>query len=388
MGGLSNKYKGLSGVEATGGGGGSGDVVGPASSTDNAIARYDGATGKLIQNSVVIVDDSGNTTGIGNLSASGNFTLSGLAKKIFGDFSNTTRANRLALQTSTVNGNTRVPILPNGTARLAGIDCHDGSDADNSSFLQLHSDGTNNHAGLNSAKVGTGTTKNLVLQIDSVTRAKVNAADGTFQYLQPVNAQTGTTYTLVADDFAKLITINNASPVTITLPQQSTLVTTTGFFCKVRNLGVGVITFVKEGTETLDGNTTLNQFGEALIERPTTTKWSVAYGTATVIEQSTIAIAGAITNGRVYDAFIAPDNVTIIGFSLRNTSATTAGTYTVAIGGTTVTGLSAIANSTTRTRTDPTALNTMTYQQVLTYTPEGSTLLVDAFITVFYTRSY
>ena len=372
----------------TGGGGGSGDVVGPASSTDNAIARYDGATGKLIQNSVVIVDDSGNTTGIGNLSASGNFTLSGLAKKIFGDFSNTTRANRLALQTSTVNGNTRVPILPNGTARLAGIDCHDGSDADNSSFLQLHSDGTNNHAGLNSAKVGTGTTKDLVLQIDSVTRAKVNAADGTFQYLQPVNAQTGTTYTLVADDFAKLITINNASPVTITLPQQSTLVTTTGFFCKVRNLGVGVITFVKEGTETLDGNTTLNQFGEALIERPTTTKWSVAYGTATVIEQSTIAIAGAITNGRVYDAFIAPDNVTIIGFSLRNTSATTAGTYTVAIGGTTVTGLSAIANSTTRTRTDPTALNTMTYQQVLTYTPEGSTLLVDAFITVFYTRSY
>jgi hypothetical protein len=371
-----------------GGGGGTGDVVGPASSTDNAIARYDSTTGKLIQNSVVIVDDSGNTTGIGNLSASGNFTLSGLAKKIFGDFSNATCANRLALETSTVNGNTRVPILPNGTARLSGIDCHDGSDADNSSFLQLHSDGTNNHAGLNSAKVGTGTTKDLVLQIDSVTRAKVNAVNGTFQYLQPVNAQTGTTYTLVADDFAKLITINNASPVTITLPQQSTLVTTTGFFCKVRNLGVGVITFVKEGAETLDGNTTLNQFGEVLIERPTTTKWSVAYGTAIVIEQSTTAITGTLTNAKVYDAFIAPDNVTIIGFSLRNASATTAGTYTVAIDGTTVTGLSAIANSTTRTRTDPTALNTMTYQQVLTYTPAGSTLLVDAFITVFYTRSY
>jgi hypothetical protein len=114
----------------------------------------------------------------------------------------------------------------------------------------------------------------------------------------------------------------------------------------------------------------------------------VAYGTAIVIEQSTTAITGTLTNAKVYDAFIAPDNVTIIGFSLRNASATTAGTYTVAIDGTTVTGLSAIANSTTRTRTDPTALNTMTYQQVLTYTPAGSTLLVDAFITVFYTRSY
>jgi len=320
---------------------------------------------------------------------SANFNFSGNGLKVTGDFSNATRANRLALQTSTVNGNTRVPIVPNGTSRLAGIDCHDGADADNSSFLQVHSDGTNNHAGLNSAKVGTGTTKDLVLQIDSVTKAKVNAVDGTFQYLQPVNAQTGiATYTLVADDFAKLITINNTSPVTITLPQQSTTPTTTGFFGKVRNLGTGVITFVKQGSETLDGNTTLNQFGEVLIERPTTTKWSVAYGTATVIEQSTIAITGTLTNAKVYDAFIAPDNVTIIGFSLRNTSATTAGTYTVAIGGTTVTGLSAIANSTTRTRTDPTALNTMTYQQVLTYTPAGSTLLVDAFITVFYTRSY
>jgi hypothetical protein len=39
--------------------GGSGDVVGPASSTDNAITRYDGATGKLIQDSAAFVDDSG-----------------------------------------------------------------------------------------------------------------------------------------------------------------------------------------------------------------------------------------------------------------------------------------------------------------------------------------
>lgn len=39
---------------------GSGDVIGPASATDNAIARYDGITGKLIQNSSATIDDSGN----------------------------------------------------------------------------------------------------------------------------------------------------------------------------------------------------------------------------------------------------------------------------------------------------------------------------------------
>jgi hypothetical protein len=36
-----------------------GGVVGPASATDNALARYDGTTGKLIQNSVVTVSDTG-----------------------------------------------------------------------------------------------------------------------------------------------------------------------------------------------------------------------------------------------------------------------------------------------------------------------------------------
>jgi hypothetical protein len=41
-----------------------GDVVGPASATDNAIARYDTTTGKLIQNSVVTVSDTGAIAGV------------------------------------------------------------------------------------------------------------------------------------------------------------------------------------------------------------------------------------------------------------------------------------------------------------------------------------
>jgi hypothetical protein len=42
----------------------SGDVDGPASSTDNAVARFDGTTGKIIQNSAVtIADSTGDITG-------------------------------------------------------------------------------------------------------------------------------------------------------------------------------------------------------------------------------------------------------------------------------------------------------------------------------------
>jgi len=47
-----------------------GDVVGPASATDNAIARFDTTTGKLIQNSVVTVGDTGVIAGITELTAS------------------------------------------------------------------------------------------------------------------------------------------------------------------------------------------------------------------------------------------------------------------------------------------------------------------------------
>jgi hypothetical protein len=46
-----------------------GDVVGPASATDNAVARFDQTTGKLIQNSLVIVDDTGSVTGVNALTA-------------------------------------------------------------------------------------------------------------------------------------------------------------------------------------------------------------------------------------------------------------------------------------------------------------------------------
>jgi hypothetical protein len=51
-----------------------GDVTGPASSTDNAVARFDSTTGKLIQNSTVIIDDTGATTGVTTLAASTSVT--------------------------------------------------------------------------------------------------------------------------------------------------------------------------------------------------------------------------------------------------------------------------------------------------------------------------
>lgn len=46
---------------------GSGDVVGPASATDNALVRYDGTTGKLIQNGQVTQSDTGDLAAINSM---------------------------------------------------------------------------------------------------------------------------------------------------------------------------------------------------------------------------------------------------------------------------------------------------------------------------------
>jgi hypothetical protein len=45
-----------------------GDVVGPASATDNAVARYDSTTGKLIQNSTVTINDNGTLEAVNGIS--------------------------------------------------------------------------------------------------------------------------------------------------------------------------------------------------------------------------------------------------------------------------------------------------------------------------------
>lgn len=80
--------------------------------------------------------------------------------------------------------------------------------------------------------------------------------------LVPVNAQTGTAYTLVDADAGKLITCDNDSPVTVTVPGLSVPV---GTRIEVAQFGTGRVTLVK-GT----GTTTLRCSGVAESTRHTT----------------------------------------------------------------------------------------------------------------------
>ena len=62
------------------------------------------------------------------------------------------------------------------------------------------------------------------------------------------NAQTGTTYSLVAADLGKLVTTSNASAITVTIPPS---VFATGNIINVQSIGVGLTSFAQGAGVTI-----------------------------------------------------------------------------------------------------------------------------------------
>lgn len=118
--------------------GGSGNVVGPSSATDNAIARFDTTTGKLIQNSGAILDDSGNVGFQGTVVAaqvidsgltvntvpytdsSKQFTSSAVTPTELGYVSGVTSAIQTQLNGKQASGNYITDLTGDGTASGPG----------------------------------------------------------------------------------------------------------------------------------------------------------------------------------------------------------------------------------------------------------------------------
>lgn len=67
------------------------------------------------------------------------------------------------------------------------------------------------------------------------------------------NAQTGTTYSLLLTDKDKVVTLNNASAVTVTIPNG---VFSAGDFVNIQQIGAGQVTIANDGTTSFTGTGT------------------------------------------------------------------------------------------------------------------------------------
>lgn len=95
-------------------------VGGSGSSTDNAVVRYDGTTGATLQNSVVLISDSGATSGITTLAASGAVTFSSTLA-IGGALTGVTTLNASGLVAAGANLTVGTTLGVTGTSTLAAV---------------------------------------------------------------------------------------------------------------------------------------------------------------------------------------------------------------------------------------------------------------------------
>jgi hypothetical protein len=97
-----------------------------------------------------------------------------------------------------------------------------------------------------------------------------------------LNAQTGTTYTLVITDNGRLVTLSNAAAITLTVPLNATVAYATGAVINIQQIGAGQVTIQGASgvTITSTGATattpkTRAQYSAASIIKTGTDSWTV-----------------------------------------------------------------------------------------------------------------
>jgi hypothetical protein len=136
----------------------------------------------------------------------------------------------------------------------------------------------------------TSTTSSVLAATPTAVKAAydlANTANTTANAAQPaaltLNAQTGTSYTLIASDATKLVTLTNAAAITLTLPPS---VFSTGQQINLAQLGAGQVTFAAGAGVTIVST-------GATAAAPKITK---QYGAATAIctASNTFLVVGAL----------------------------------------------------------------------------------------------
>jgi hypothetical protein len=119
--------------------------------------------------------------------------------------------------------------------------------------------------------VGKATTDTLTNK--TLTSPTINDAKQTVT----LNAQTGTTYTLVLTDNGKLVTLDNASAITVTVPLNSSVAFATGAIVNLQQIGAGQVTVAGASGVTVNGTGTKTraQWSAASLVKTATDTWTL-----------------------------------------------------------------------------------------------------------------
>jgi hypothetical protein len=94
-----------------------------------------------------------------------------------------------------------------------------------------------------------------------------------------VNAQTGTSYTLVLTDAGKQVTMSNASASTLTVPPNSSVAFDVGVRIKIIQLGAGAVTLTAGAGVTISSaSTSLAMVQTATLIKQATNTWIATLG--------------------------------------------------------------------------------------------------------------
>lgn len=152
-------------------------VQNDVSSLNGDVTTLEGAVTALGNDKL---DKSGGTI-TGNIDFSGaNWSFSGVGARISGDFSHATHATRLQFQTTTVNGNTLVGSIPNGTSQVAGYNAYNSSDPNNASIASFQAN--NAEIRISAAVTGTGSYLPMVFYNGGVERVRITPNGDTRAY--------------------------------------------------------------------------------------------------------------------------------------------------------------------------------------------------------------
>jgi hypothetical protein len=92
-----------------------------------------------------------------------------------------------------------------------------------------------------------------------------------------LNAQTGTTYTLVLTDNGRLVTLSNAAAITLTVPLNSSVAFDTGAIVNIQQIGAGQVTISGAAGVTINGTGTKTraQWSAASLIKTATNTWTL-----------------------------------------------------------------------------------------------------------------